>query len=239
MVEYTIDDIRGPTVAREMAQLKSFVLEKFNGAIADAEAAAAAAAQAVLDSLDARVGALEGDMTTVQGAILTLDGSVVKLAGTQTITGTKNVPLEATGTASNQIASSQKVKNELDNYAPMVRTSGNQSISGTKTMTAYQALINKKGNSWKGPTSTFYLGPFLNVVDVDDSQIGSISYSHDANGTNHVVFDVRAYTDDGQGNYTVQKRAYLNIEVRASDGKARMTFVSPAGTTTVIQDWIA
>ena len=132
MVEYTIDDIRGPTVAREMAQLKSFVLEKFNGAIADAEAAAAAAAQAVLDSLDARVGALEGDMTTVQGAILTLDGAVVKLAGTQTITGTKNVPLEATGTASDQIASSQKVKNELDNYAPMVRTTGNQNIDGAK-----------------------------------------------------------------------------------------------------------
>ena len=33
MVEYTIDDIRGPTVAREMAQLKEFVLAKFNGMI--------------------------------------------------------------------------------------------------------------------------------------------------------------------------------------------------------------
>lgn len=135
MVEYTIDDIRGPTVAREMAQLKTFVLEKFNGAIADAEAAAAAAANAVLGSLTSRVTALEGDMTTAQGAILTLDGAVVKLAGTQTITGIKNVPLEATGTASNQIASSQKVKNELDNYAPMVRTTGNQTIGGTKTYT--------------------------------------------------------------------------------------------------------
>lgn len=139
MVEYTIDDIRGPTVAREMAQLKEFVLAKFNGAIADAEAAAAAAAtaaaQAVLDSLDARVGALEGDMTTAQGAIVTLDGSVVKLAGAQTITGVKNVPLEATGTDSNQIASSQKVKNELDNYAPMMRTTGNQTIGGIKQFT--------------------------------------------------------------------------------------------------------
>lgn len=51
MVEYTIDDIRGPTVAREMAQLKTFVLEKFNGAIADAEAAAAAAATAAANAV--------------------------------------------------------------------------------------------------------------------------------------------------------------------------------------------
>lgn len=51
MVEYTIDDIRGPTVAREMAQLKEFVLAQFNGAIADAEAAAAAAATAAANAI--------------------------------------------------------------------------------------------------------------------------------------------------------------------------------------------
>lgn len=51
MVEYTIDDIRGPTVAREMAQLKEFVLAQFNGAIADAEAAAAAAATAAANAV--------------------------------------------------------------------------------------------------------------------------------------------------------------------------------------------
>ena len=51
MTEYTIDDIRGPTVAREMAQLKEFVLAQFNGAIADAEAAAAAAATAAANAV--------------------------------------------------------------------------------------------------------------------------------------------------------------------------------------------
>lgn len=170
MVEYTIDDIRGPTVAREMAQLKEFVLEKFNGAIADAEAAAAAAAtaaaNAVIGSLTSRVTALEGDMTTAQGdivtnanAILALDGAVVKLTGAQTITGIKDVPLEATGTASNQIASSQKVKNELDNYAPMVRNTGNMDVAGIKTLTTSEGLraitTNNFNNLIFGSTSVY------------------------------------------------------------------------------------
>ena len=61
------------------------------------------------------------------------DALDVHLTGTQTITGTKTVPLETTGTFSGQIASSQKVKNELDNYTPVLRTTGNQTITGTKT----------------------------------------------------------------------------------------------------------
>ena len=170
MVEYTIDDIRGPTVAREMAQLKEFVLAQFNGAIADAEAAAAAAAtaaaNAVIGSLTSRVTALEGDMTTAQGdiitnanAILALDGAVVKLAGAQTISGIKQVPLEATGTASNQIASSQKVKNELDNYAPMLRTTDSQVAAGNKYMNTVTYIGSAAASSDTGYSLVANLGP--------------------------------------------------------------------------------
>lgn len=226
MVEYTIDDIRGPTVAREMAQLKTFVLEKFNGAIADAEAAAAAAAtaaaNAVLDSLDSRVGALEGDMTTAQGdivtnanAILALDGAVVKLAGAQTISGIKQVPLEATGTASNQIASSQKVKNELDNYTPMVRTTGNQTIAGTKKFTynlEEVAPING-GDSPAGYTSNY--GRFR-VTGQDNLPIIGMGFEKATNDVTRLVLNINGNKDSGTGNQTVAQIHFVFDSVNGS-----------------------
>lgn len=71
-------------------------------------------------------------------AINSLDAAVVKLTGNQTVGGTKTFsaspvgPTEATGTFSTKLATSDKVKNELDNYAQMVRTTGNQTIAGDK-----------------------------------------------------------------------------------------------------------
>ena len=70
------------------------------------------------------------------------DALNVQLAGSQAITGTKTVPLEATGTFSNQIASSNKVKNELDNYSPMVRDTGNKTIAGIKTFSSQVVVAN-------------------------------------------------------------------------------------------------
>ena len=76
-------------------------------------------------------------------AINSLDAAVVKLTGNQTVGGTKTFstspvgPTEATGTFSTKLATSDKVKNELDAYAPMVRTTGNQTYGGIKTMTEF------------------------------------------------------------------------------------------------------
>ena len=76
---------------------------------------------------------------SILAAINSLDAAVVKLTGNQTVGGTKTFsaspvgPTEATGTFSTKLATSNKVKNELDAYAPMVRTTGNQNISGQKT----------------------------------------------------------------------------------------------------------
>lgn len=204
MVEYTIDDIRGPTVAREMAQLKEFVLAQFNGAIADAEAAAAAAAQAVLDSLDARVGALEGDMTTVQGAILTLDGAVVKLAGTQTITGAKTFSLSPTvpaPTNATDAANKKYVDDALDAYAPMVRTTGNQGpIAGTKTFSGLievarsgiQAGINLKRTDITAGSETSNKGvTYIQWLDSVGNQLGFINATLLPNGTSRISISVR------------------------------------------------
>lgn len=66
------------------------------------------------------------------------DALDVKLAGNQTIADVKTfssspvVPTVATGTNDTKAANGTKVKNELDNYAPMLRTTGNQVFSGIK-----------------------------------------------------------------------------------------------------------
>lgn len=85
----------------------------------------AAAAAAV--AADPTVAQLSSDVAALQ----TADAGNVKLAGSQTITGIKLAPTEATGNYSQQIANSNKVKNELDNYAPMARLANNQEFLGT------------------------------------------------------------------------------------------------------------
>ena len=171
MTEYTIDDIRGPTVAREMAQLKEFVLAQFNGAIADAEAAAAAAATAaanavlantvkktgeasqsiagdvaVTGSLDAAsigsgstpvvcgnltaFGNVSLDDTTLQGNLAVADPSaLINLSGA----GSVIVP---TPTGNSEAATKKYVDDALDAYAPMMRTTGNQTKAGQLTLTS-------------------------------------------------------------------------------------------------------
>lgn len=111
----------------------------------NASASAQASAQTVagyenrLSNVELKVTTVEGDIVTIQGritALETADGQNVKLSGDQNITGIKTVPTEATGTHSQQIANSAKIVAELDNYSPMVRTTGNQPIAGTKTFTS-------------------------------------------------------------------------------------------------------
>lgn len=95
-----------------------------------------------LGDVTLRVTTAEGQIVTIQGrvtALETADGQNVKLTGTQTIGGVKHfanpptAPTTETGLWDVQVANGQKVKNELDNYAPMVRTANNQSIGGVKT----------------------------------------------------------------------------------------------------------
>lgn len=64
--------------------------------------------------------------------LVSADSDNVKLTGNQSIGGIKTVNTEATGTFSQQIANSQKIKAELDNYAFMVRTVNAQNIAGDK-----------------------------------------------------------------------------------------------------------
>ena len=96
-----------------------------------------------LGAVTLRVTTAEGQIVTIQGRVTALEGADaqnVKLAGAQNIAGIKTVPTEATGSRSQQIANSAKVGAELDNYAPMLRTTDNQFFTGTKDSDTLQTI---------------------------------------------------------------------------------------------------
>ena len=162
-------EVATTAIASDVAQVHQDKLD----ADADAQAAAASAAAAAgtlanavkktgeaSQSIAGNVaiaGTLSGGTVTVPTPVNNTDAASKKyvddkdaldvhLAGSEAITGAKTVPLETTGTFSNQIASSNKVKNELDNYALVVRTTGSQVITGPKK---FQSNVesHKTGNS--------------------------------------------------------------------------------------------
>ena len=129
----------------------------------------------------------------------------IDTSSAQAITGAKTVPLETTGVFSNQIASSNKVKNELDNYAPMVRTTGNQTIAGTKIFTGQQvwqfntrreganlhdAIVDKVTDKSVTDGTTWYSGR-IRFYDKNDVEIGRLYVRVNANGTSSLCTEVR------------------------------------------------
>ena len=91
-----------------------------------------------LDTVELKVTTAEGNIVTIQGQIVALQnvqGDYVKKAGAaQTVTSQIMVPTTSTGLRDTQIANGTRIQNDLDNYAAMIRTSGNQIKSGTLTL---------------------------------------------------------------------------------------------------------
>ena len=141
-------EVATTAIASDVAQ----VHQDASAAAASAAAAAGTLANAVKKTGEASqsitgniavAGTLSGGTVTVPTPVNNTDAASkkyvddqdalnVQLAGSQAITGTKTVPTETTGTFSDQIATSNKVKNELDNYAPMMRLNDNQDFFGIK-----------------------------------------------------------------------------------------------------------
>lgn len=151
----------------------------------------------------------------VAGVPTAITNDLVDLPSTQAITGAKTVPLETTGTFSNQIASSNKVKNELDNYTPMVRTTGAQTIAGEKTF-KNPLEINSDGVSTalsvktKGNNNIMQLtAKDHDVTDGVQHFLPSILTLNDKNGV--VLFRIGAYSFPNG-------RVQIKLYARNSDG---------------------
>ena len=158
-------EVATDAIAADVAQVHQDMLDADADAQAAAASAAAAAgplANAVKKTGEASqsiagdiavAGDLTGGTVTVPTPVNNTDAASKKyvddqdaldvhLAGNQTVNDVKTfssspvVPTEATGTFTTKAANSDKVKNELDAYAPMVRTTGNQDIAGVKNHTS-------------------------------------------------------------------------------------------------------
>lgn len=72
-----------------------------------------------------------------QGEIAINGGAVASTLALRDANAYLTAATNATGTKDNVLTTGTRVQNDLDNYSPMVRTTGNQSISGVKTFNSY------------------------------------------------------------------------------------------------------
>lgn len=208
-----------------------------NAAVSTANAASASAdaasqqAQTAADTVagyDARLVAAESKNTqqdTAISALQTADGQNVKLTGDQNISGIKTVPTEATGVRSQQIANSAKVGAELDNYAPMVRNTGNMKISGSKQ---FQSTIFRGAVSADmiANPETSIGATILSVVDKMTEEthntLGSIVKVRNTNGENYLDLQSTSYGFVEGG---VQKRIDIFIRLLVSEGSGNAQLI--------------
>lgn len=187
-----------------------------------------------LDSVELKVTTAEGNIVTIQGqitALQTADGQNVKLTGDQTIDGVKTftsspvVPTATTGTADAKAANGTKVKNELDNYTPMVRTTGSQTIGGVKKFKNgvdgldyhYSANTNnEKDNAWRDSLTFPYVDNHIMIVRLfsgfnnDDTQNATIKIRMRANTVSCIVIETAG---------TIESMAKASNYVAVYDGE--------------------
>lgn len=198
-------------------------------------------------SLDARLDNIEpvvSSNTAKIGVLETKDLENVKLSGNQTIEDIKTyvkspiVPNPPSGDTSTKAVNTNWVSQTGDG-APnnLIHKSGNETRQGTLTFTSNDPIIVKSDNVWAGPSNIFYLKRALLTVDVNNNNVSEFFPTHDANGSNHTQICTKAYMDDGNGNYTVGKRAVLDLQVSSVTGKCRLVITTPNGTTIPILDW--
>lgn len=181
-----------------------------------------------LGAVELRVTTAEGQIVTIQGrvtALETADGQNVKLTGTQTIGGVKHfanpptAPTTETGLWDVQVANGQKVKNELDNYSPMVRTTGNQDIAGTKTFT--QNIVGRASGDYIGNVGGEIANNHVDfvegmVVKVNLNTGFKFRIQGSANNNNYIDAEY-AFVFSRQGTdpalYCIKKKySYVNVE---------------------------
>lgn len=214
-------EVATTAIASDVAQVHQDMLDADADAAAAAASAAAAAgtlANAVKKTGEASQniagdiavsGNLTGGTVTVPAPVNNTDAANkkyvddqdaldVKLAGNQTIADVKTfssspvVPTVATGTADTKAANGTKVKNELDNYTPMLRTSGNQVFSGIKKA---------------GGTGFFRKqSPSLNLASPNAGTVTDEIYAmEDVNGLT-VISNFNSYTENAQTIYQISTK---------------------------------
>lgn len=144
-------EVATDAIASDVAQVHQDMLD----ADADAQAAAASAAAAAgtLANAVKKTGeasqSIEGDVNLSGDLSVTGDAAVqgqLSVIGGCDLRAPVKIPV--TPTNNDDAASKKYVDDSLDNYAPMVRTSGNQTVAGQKTFDSNRTVIaNLKGHT--------------------------------------------------------------------------------------------
>ena len=213
-VDQRAADVALDAIASDVAQVHQDMLD------ADADAAAAAAsAAAAAGTLTNAVKKTGESSQTIAGDILI--GNDLNVTGDVSAGGTVGfsaasavyVPDVTTGLIDGQAANGNKVKNELDNYAPMVRTTGNQTIAGTKTLTS--TVVRKTAIA---PAPTGYTeANGINFSKSDDSVFAQINAAGNATA-NFIII---------KANSRVNASHYSKLYLRVNDsGKCDLVMES-------------
>ena len=155
-----------PTVdeAEQAIAQATAAIASANDAAATANAASAAASAAASQAQTAATTVADYDtrLTVAEGDIAAIEGResdyLRKTGAAQTVTSQIMVPTTATGARDTQIANGVRIQSDLDNYTPMVRTTGNQVISGIKQFTTkveFSSVFDNKVSQNVETTSTW------------------------------------------------------------------------------------
>ena len=200
-VDQRAADVATDAIASDVAQVHQDMLDA--DADATAAAASAAAAAGTLANAVKKTGeasqSIAGDIAV--GGDLSAGGDL-SVAGAAGFTGPVTVPAPSNNT---DATTKKYVDDSLAGYVPMVRTTGNQTIAGTKTYTGQQVwqyntrregagthdmLVDKVTDKTVTDNATWYSGR-LRYYDSNDVEIGRFYIRMNANGTSSLCCEVR------------------------------------------------
>ena len=162
--------------------------------------AEALARQNADSTLQTNINAVTAGIPTEVSNQIAADNTIVRTSGNQNIADVKTVATQATGSYSQQIANSQKVKNELDNYAPMARLANAQTFLASNTFSvggtfARPQTIKNPGMDVSSTTATGR--SWIWVVDANNNPVFILQFNQE--GTTREV-RIRTYRADGTYN---------------------------------------
>lgn len=131
------------------------------------------------------IGQIESELTSFENnTTLNLQSKVNKNG--DTMTGNLGIPTTTTGVRDNLAVNGERLQNDLDNYAPMLRTSGNQTITGEKqflnNLFSDSFIINRTHDS-RVPSANKV---FQIEVDSNDGYTHYIAFNNGVDGSRSV-----------------------------------------------------
>ena len=174
-----------------------------------------------------------GDLTVSESGSVHFDGSDMEVGGmaiekssTATVLsneaggirfkGSVTVPTTATGVKTQDAVNGQRLQADLDAYAPMVRTSGSQNITGSKRFIGIGPISKSTDDSFTlsnvTPTQNVSMA-WQQVTDVNDSNLYRGTIRHLTDNTREFDQALYSITSSGKSVITYLRQTITNSKV--------------------------